>query len=79
MEFFVVFIRRLRDFTNDFWKILKVLLKKILICEFFFSKFCGLLFVFLFFYFFFDILFSISSICTCQQILEIFIFLYFMD
>jgi len=28
MEFFVVFIGRLRDFTNDFWKILKVLLKQ---------------------------------------------------
>jgi len=25
-----------RDFTNDFWKILKVLLKKLLICEIYF-------------------------------------------
>jgi len=43
-----------------------------LICEIFFFKFCGLLFAFLF-----DILFSISSICTCQQILEIFMFFLF--
>ena len=56
-------------------KILKVFLKKIWICEiFFFSKFCGLLFVFFIFFIIFDILFSISSICTCQQILEIFMF-----
>jgi len=49
--FLCCFIGRIRDFTNDFWKILKVLLKKLLICEFFFSKFCGLQFVFLFFYY----------------------------
>jgi len=36
------------DFANDFWKILKVLFKTIMICEIFFSKFCGLLFVFFF-------------------------------
>jgi len=36
---------------------------------------------YLFFYFFiiFDILFLISCICTCQQILEIFMCFYFMD
>ena len=53
------FIRRVRDFTNDFWKILKVLLKKILICEFVFSKFCGLLFVFLFFLLFLTFYFQL--------------------
>ena len=53
MKFFQYFIGRVRDFANDFWKILKVLFKKIIICEiFFFSKFCGFLFVFLFFYYF---------------------------
>ena len=35
-NFLWCFIRRVRYFTNDFWKILKVLLKKILICEIFF-------------------------------------------
>jgi len=50
-HFLSCFTGRVRDFTNDFWKIQKVLLKKILICEiFFFSKFWDLLFVFLFFY-----------------------------
>jgi len=69
------FIGRVRDFTSVFWKILKVLFKKISICEifFFFSKFCGLLFSF-FLLLFLTFYFSISSICTCQKILEIFIF-----
>jgi len=40
-------IGRIRDCTSDFWIILKLLLKKNW-CEFFFSKFCGLLFVFFF-------------------------------
>jgi len=53
------FIGRIRDFTSDFWKILKVFLNKLLICEiFFFSKFCGLLFVFLFFYCFWHFIFN---------------------
>jgi len=48
---------------------------------------CDIIFFFkivrftIFFYFviIFDILFSISSICTCQNIVEIFMFFYFMD
>jgi len=49
-SFTTSFIGKVRDFTSDFWKILKVLLKNILICEIFsFSKFCGLLFVFFIF------------------------------
>jgi len=38
MEFFVVFIGRVRDFTNDFWKILKDILTKIDIGNIFFFK-----------------------------------------
>jgi len=50
MKFFVVFyIRRVRDFTNDLWKILKVLFKKILICEILFFKIWGFTICFLFF------------------------------
>ena len=80
MEFFEVFYWKGQSFTNNFWKILKVLLKKIQICELlFFCKILGLLFVFLIFFIIFDILFSISSICTCQKIIEIFILFYFMD
>jgi len=81
MEFFVVFfIGRVRDFTNDFWKILKVLLKKILICEIFFSfKILWFTICFLFFLLFLTFYFSIWSICTCQKILEIFMFFYLMD
>jgi len=56
-NFLWCFIGRVRDFTNNFWKILKVHLKKYIHMWniFFFSKFCGLLFfnflLFLTFYF----------------------------
>ena len=47
LNFLWCFIGRVRDFTNNLWKILKFILKKMLICEilFFFSKFYGLVFV----------------------------------
>jgi len=79
-NFLWCFIGRVTDFTNDFWKILKVHSKKILICEIFFFQISAVYYLF-FFYFFisFDILFSIPSICTCQNMLEIFMFFYFMD
>ena len=49
------FIGRVRDFTNDFWKILKVFLKKALICEiFFFQNFA------LHYFFFYFLLFLTS-------------------
>jgi len=67
------------EISSDFWKILKVLLKNILTCEiFFFSTFCSLQFVFFIFFIIFEILFSILSICTCQKILKIFIFLFYV-
>ena len=77
LNFLWCFIWRVRDFNNDMWKILKVLLKQILICEIFFF-FKNFRFTICFF-FILDILFSISSIWTCQQILEILILFYFMD
>jgi len=74
------FIGRVGDFTNGFWKILKVLLKKnILICEICFFQNSEVYDLFFYFFITFDILCSISSICTCQKILEIFMFFYFMD
>jgi len=52
------FIGRVRDFTSDFWKILKVLLKKILICEiFFFFQNSAIYYLLFIFFFIFDILF----------------------
>jgi len=79
MEFFVVFYSK-GHFTNDFWKILKVLLeKKILICEIFFFQNFAVYYFFFYFFIIFDVLFSIWSICTCKKILEIFRFFYFMD
>ena len=77
--FFVVFYWKGKRFYQQFLENSKSSFKKTLICEIFFFKFCGLLFIFLFFIIF-DILFSISSICTCQKVQEIFIFLfYFVD
>jgi len=73
------FIGRVRDSTNDFWKILKVLLKEILICEIFFFQTSAVYYLFFYFFIIFDILFSISSICTCQKMLQIFMFFYFLD
>ena len=72
------FIGRVRDFTNGIWKILKVPLKKIWICEFFFLN-SAIYYLVFYFFIIVDILFSISSIWTCQQILEILILFYFMD
>ena len=81
MEFFQYFIGRVRDFTNDFQKILKVLLKKILIYEIFFFKFCGLLFVFLFFVLFltFYIPFRLSVLAKKFQKFLGFIILWVRD
>jgi len=78
-NFLLCFIGRVRDFTNAFWKILKVLLKKILICEVIFFQNSAVYYLFFYFFIIFDILFSISSIWTCQKIIEIFMFFYSMD
>jgi len=72
------FIRSDRDFIHDFWKILKVLLKTILICEIFLFQNFSVYYLFFYFFIIFDILFSISSICSCQKILEILIFLFYV-
>jgi len=78
-NFLKCFIARVRDFTNDLWKILKVLLKKILICEIIFFQNSAVYFLFFYFFIIFDILFSVSCICTCQKIIEIFMCFCFMD
>jgi len=75
-NFLLCFIGRVRDFTNDFWKNLKILFKKILICEFFFQN-STVYYLFLYFFIIFEILFSILSICTCQKVLEILMFFLF--
>ena len=70
-NFLWCFIGRIRDFTSNFWKILKVLLKKLLICEiyFFFKILWFTICFFLFFLLYFTFLFSTPPICTCQKIL----------
>jgi len=58
-NFLWCFIGSVRDFTNDFWKILKVLLKKILICKiFFFQNFAVYYLFFYFFYYFWHFIFN---------------------
>jgi len=72
------FIGRVRDFTNNFWKILKVLLKKILICKiFYFSKFCGLLFIFLFFYYFLHFVFNFVYLYLSKNCRNFYVFLFY--
>ena len=78
-KFLYFFILLIRDVIKDFWKIMEHFSKKYRhLKSKILHKFHRLLFVFLFF-FIFDIFFSISSICTCQKNLEIFMFFYFMD
>ena len=72
------FIGRVRDFTNNFWKILKVLLKKILICKiFYFSKFCSLLFVFLIFYYFLHFIFNFVYLYLSKNCRNFYVFLFY--
>jgi len=80
-NFFVVFDWNGYRFYQRFLENCKSSFKKILICEIFiFSKILRFTICFFYFFIIFDILFSISSICTCQQILEIFMFFFcFMD
>jgi len=68
-NFLKCFIGRVRDFINDFWKIVKVLLKKnINMWNIFFFKILRFTICFII------ILFSILPICSWQKILEIFMF-----
>jgi len=77
-NFLWCFIGRVRDFTNDFWKILKVPLKKILICEiFFFSKFCDLIFGFLFFYYFGHFIFNFVHLYLSRNSRNFYAFLFY--
>jgi len=72
------FIGRVRDLTSVFWKILKVLLKKILICEiFFFSKFYGLLFAFYFFIIFDILFFNFVYLYLSKNSRNFYVFLFF--
>jgi len=59
-NFLYCFIGMVRDFTNDFWKFLKVLLKKILICEiiFVFKILRFTICFFMFFYYFWHFIFN---------------------
>jgi len=77
-NFLLFFIGRIRDFTSGFWKILKVLLKKILICEIFFiSKFYGLLFVFLFFLLFLTFIFNFVYLYLSKNSRNFEVFLFY--
>ena len=73
-KFLQYFIRRNRDFINEFWKFLKVLLQKYRYLKYFCFQNSAVYYLFFYFFIIFDIFFLISSICTCQKILEIFMF-----
>jgi len=71
IDFFLVFYWKDWRFYRRILEISWRSFKKIYICEIFFVL-TFLALVFLFFIIIFDIFFSISSICTCQKIMEIF-------
>ena len=77
-NFLWCFIGRIRDLTSNFWKILKVLLKSLLMCEIFFfqsSTVYGLVFIFLLFFTFY------FQFCLCVLVKKFYKFLgffYFM-
>jgi len=78
MEFFVVFyIERVRDFTNDLWKILKVLFKKILICEILFFKILSFTICFLFFYYFWLFNFNFIYLYLWKSSINFYVFLFY--
>jgi len=79
MEFFVVFYWKGWRFYQQFLENSKSSFKKKLICEIFFFQTSAVYYLFFIFFIIFDILFSLSSICTCQKMLQIFMFFYFMD
>jgi len=75
MEFFVVFIGRVRDFTNDFWKILKDILTKIDIWNNFFFKI--LLFSICFFYYFLHFIFNFVYVYLSTNSSNFYVFLFY--
>jgi len=75
-NFLCYFIARLRDFTNDFWKFLKVL--NIDIQNFFFqnSTVYHLFFIFLLF---FTFIFNFSCLYLSKNCKNFYVFFYFME
>jgi len=77
-SFLNYFIGRVRDFANVFWKIQKVLLKKIMIREIlFFSKFYVLLFAFLFFCYFWHFIFKFFYFFLLKTSRNFYVFLFY--
>ena len=79
MEFFKVFYCKGQRFYQRFMENSKSSFKKLLICEIIFFQNSTVYILFFYFFIIFDILFSVSCICTCQKIIEIFMCFCFMD
>ena len=79
MEYFVVFYSKDQRFYQRILEISKSSFTKLQICEIiFFFKIPGFTISFFYFFIIFNIFFSISCICTCQKILEIFMFFFIL-
>jgi len=79
MECFVVFYWKGSRFYQRFLENSKSYFQKnVDMLNIFVSKFCGFT-IFFYFFIIFDILFSITCVCTYQKSVEIFMFFYFMD
>ena len=80
MKLFIVFYWKGQRFYQRFLENYKSSFKKIInLYNNFFFKILRFTICFFYFFIIFDILFSISSICTCEKILDIFMFFHFMD
>jgi len=80
-NFLQCFIGRVRYFTNDLWKIVKVLFKKIFICEiiFFFQNSALYNLFFLFFLLFLTFYFQFRLSVLVKKFYKFLRFFYFMD
>jgi len=76
-NFFWCFIGRVGDFTNNFWKILKVLLKKILICEIFIFKILWFTIWFFTFLLFLTFYFQFRLLYLSKNATNFYVFLFY--
>jgi len=76
-NFLWCFIGRVRDFTNNFWKFLKVLLKKILMWNMFFVKILRFTICFFIFYYFWHFIFNFVYMYLSKNGRNFYAFLFY--
>jgi len=76
-NFLWCFIGRVRDFTSNFWKILKVLLKKLFMCEIFFFQNSAVYYLFIIFLLFLTFYFQFSLSVLVKNSTNFYDFLFY--